>query len=77
LPEFARPADRPLGFPQESEHQHPAPDDPISAGSAQALAQQAKLGELLPDRIVAAHPELYVGDPDTLPALTIAASSGL
>lgn len=38
---------------------------------------QAKLGELLPDRIVVAHPELYVGDPDTLPALTIAASAGV
>jgi transposase len=38
---------------------------------------QAKLGELLPDRIIVAHPELYVGDPDTLPALMIAASAGV
>jgi transposase len=31
---------------------------------------QAKLGELLPDRIVVAHPELYVGEHgDTAPAL--------
>jgi transposase len=29
----------------------------------------AKLRELLPDRILAAHPELYVGDRDAVPAL--------
>jgi transposase len=29
--------------------------------------QQAKLRELLPDRMLASHPELYVGDPDALP----------
>jgi transposase len=28
---------------------------------------QAKLRELLPDRMLASHPELYVGDPDALP----------
>jgi transposase len=28
---------------------------------------QAKLRELLPDRMLAEHPELYVGDPDALP----------
>ncbi len=28
---------------------------------------QSKLRELLPDRMLAAHPELYVGDPDALP----------
>lgn len=28
----------------------------------------AKLRDLLPDRILAAHPELYAGDPDALPA---------
>src|SRR5262249_4701536 len=28
---------------------------------------QAKLRELLPDRMLVAHPELYVGDPDALP----------
>lgn len=28
---------------------------------------QAKLRDLLPDRMLAAHPELYVGDPDALP----------
>ena len=31
---------------------------------------QDRLRELLPDRILAAHPELYAGDPDTLPILT-------
>lgn len=29
---------------------------------------QAKLRELLPDRILVSHPELYVGDPDLLPS---------
>jgi len=33
----------------------------------------AKLRDLLPDRILAAHPGLYVGDPDALPAMTNAA----
>jgi hypothetical protein len=28
---------------------------------------QAKLRELLPDRMLASHPELYVGDPDAFP----------
>ena len=28
---------------------------------------QAKLRDLLPDRMLAEHPELYVGDPDALP----------
>ena len=28
---------------------------------------QDKLRDLLPDRVLAAHPELYVGDPDALP----------
>jgi len=28
---------------------------------------QAQLRELLPDRMLAAHPELYAGDPDDLP----------
>ena len=28
---------------------------------------QAKIRDLLPDRILAQHPELYVGDPDALP----------
>jgi transposase len=37
---------------------------------------QAKLGELLPDRMLAAHPELYIGDPDALPALMNAAAVG-
>jgi len=30
---------------------------------------QAKLRDLLPDRMLAAHPELYIGDPDATPAL--------
>lgn len=30
---------------------------------------QAKLGDLLPDRMLAAHPELYIGEPDGLLAL--------
>ena len=33
----------------------------------------AKLRDLLPDRILQAHPELYAGDPDALPALMNAA----
>jgi transposase len=33
----------------------------------------AKLRDLLPDRLLAAHPELYAGDPDALPALINAA----
>jgi len=28
---------------------------------------QAKLRDLLPDRMLAEHPELYIGDPDALP----------
>jgi hypothetical protein len=28
---------------------------------------QAKLHELLPDRMLGAHPELFMGDPDSLP----------
>jgi transposase len=28
---------------------------------------QAQLRELLPDRVLAAHPDLYAGDPDALP----------
>ena len=28
---------------------------------------QAKLRELLPDRMLAAHPDLFIGDPDALP----------
>jgi len=28
---------------------------------------QAKLRELLPDRVLVSHPELYVGEPDLLP----------
>ena len=28
---------------------------------------RAKLRELLPDRLLVAYPELYVGDPDALP----------
>ena len=28
---------------------------------------QAKLREILPDRMLIAHPALYVGDPDALP----------
>jgi hypothetical protein len=28
---------------------------------------RAKLRDLLPDRMLADHPELYVGDPDALP----------
>jgi transposase len=31
-----------------------------------------KLRDLLPDRMLAAHPELYVGDPDALPMSTAA-----
>ena len=31
---------------------------------------QAKLRDLLPDRMLAAYPELYVGDPDALPMPT-------
>jgi len=37
---------------------------------------QAKLRDLLPDRILAAHPDLYIGDPDALPALMNAAAVG-
>ena len=33
---------------------------------------QSKLRDLLPDRMLAAHPELFVGDPGTLPALALA-----
>jgi IS66 C-terminal element len=28
---------------------------------------QAKVRDLLPDRMLAAHPDLFVGDPDALP----------
>ncbi len=28
---------------------------------------QSKLRDLLPDRMLSTHPELYVGDPDALP----------
>jgi hypothetical protein len=31
---------------------------------------QARLRDLLPDRMLAAHPELYVGDPEALPIPT-------
>jgi transposase len=37
---------------------------------------QAKLRDLLPDRMLAAHPELYIGGPDALPALMNAAEVG-
>ena len=37
---------------------------------------QAKLRDLLPDRILAAHPDLYIGDPDALPALMNPAAVG-
>jgi len=30
---------------------------------------QAKLRELLPDRMLVGHPELYIGDRDAVPAL--------
>jgi transposase len=33
---------------------------------------QSKLRDLLPDRMLAAHPELFVGDPSTLPAPALA-----
>ena len=32
---------------------------------------QSKLRDLLPDRMLAAHPELFVGDPDALPIPTV------
>jgi transposase len=35
---------------------------------------QAKLRDLLPDRMLAAHPELYVGDPDALPLPSVTRS---
>jgi hypothetical protein len=33
---------------------------------------QAKLRDLLPDRLLAEHPELYIGDRDAVPALAAA-----
>jgi transposase len=38
---------------------------------------QAKLNDLLPDRMLVAHPELAIGDPDALPALVNAPVVGL
>ena len=35
---------------------------------------QAKLRDLLPDRMLVAHPELFIGDPDTLPLLPAASA---
>jgi hypothetical protein len=32
--------------------------------TVRSLATAARLRDLLPDRMLAAHPELYVGDPD-------------
>jgi len=37
---------------------------------------QAKLRDLLPDRILVAHPELYIDDLDELPSLMNAAAVG-
>jgi hypothetical protein len=35
---------------------------------------QAKLRDLLPDRMLATHPGLYVGDPDALPMPAVTAA---
>jgi hypothetical protein len=35
------------------------------------LLRQAKLRDLLPDRMLAVHPDLHIGDPDALPIPTV------